>query len=61
MVEIVHGRNCNLFCKEKGNNKDVVVVVNYNITWGRKCNHGRKCNIKVEKFNVIKVEKPTSK
>ena len=26
MVEIVHGRNCDLFCKEKGNNKDVVVV-----------------------------------
>ena len=26
-MKIVHGRNCNLFCKEKGNNKDVVVVV----------------------------------
>ena len=45
MVEIVHGRNYNLFCKEKGNNKDVVVVVT--------------TSLEVE--NVIMVENATSR
>ena len=61
-VEIVNGRNCKLFCKEKGYNKDVVVVVTTSLevenvimvenatAWLKMQHQGRKisCYIKVE-------------
>ena len=40
---------------------EIVHGRNYNIAWGRKCNHGGIRNIKVEKYNVIKVENSSSK